>query len=83
MNEAGGRPRRFYGWAARVAGTIAAIDETRVIVAPARKLYGCKTRSPYNPPATGLSNPGRVTIFPESYRLPHHREDLNDRDPRL
>jgi hypothetical protein len=49
---------------------IAAVDETSMIVALARELSDCRTRSPYNLPDTGLSNPGRVTIFPESYRLP-------------
>jgi len=51
-------------------GAIAAVDETSMIAALARKLSDCRTRSPCNLPGTGLSNPGRVTIFPESYRLP-------------
>jgi len=60
------------GRAASVAGTIAAVEETSMMVAPARKLHDCKARSPYNLRGTGLSNPGRVTIFPGLYRLPQH-----------
>jgi hypothetical protein len=83
VNGAGGRPYGFYESGRRDAGASAPSDETRMIAALARKLSACKTRSPYNLPATGLSNPGRVTIFPELCRLPQHQEDLNDRDPRL
>jgi hypothetical protein len=64
-------------------GAIAAADETSMIVALARKLSECKTRSPCDLPGSGLSNPDRVTIFPESYRLPYTERTLNDRDPRL